>query len=141
MPARRPSSRADGGCAVNSPFLPWGSVPLVRCDPWSEMTTFDVGDKVVYPQLKRAASSMFDVARIAMFHVLPTSDPAGALSAPVTELATFTARTARSKPVIEVLVDLEFLHSADPAVDVARVDASAASKISKIQTSRITFLL
>ena len=75
-----------------------------------------INDKVVYPQLKRAASSMFDVARIAMFHVLPTSDPAGALSAPVTELATFTARTARSKPVIEVLVD-----------DLARAIGSAPS--------------
>ena len=39
-----------------------------------------------------------------MYHVLTTSDPTAALSAPVSELATFTLHAEASKPALEVLV-------------------------------------
>ncbi|EJF62632.1 hypothetical protein BD309DRAFT_859313 [Dichomitus squalens] len=62
-------------------------------------------DTEKYPKLSEDINSILDVSGIRMFHVAFTSEPYGALEAPVTEVATFTLHEGQSKDALEGLVD------------------------------------
>ena len=64
-----------------------------------------MNDKEVYPKLNKEIQSVFDLSGIKMFHVATQSDPTAALTAPVTELVTFTLQEGKSKATLQALVE------------------------------------
>ena len=63
-----------------------------------------INDKEAYPKLGKAISAIFDVPKLKVVHILTTSDPSPALSAPVTELVMITLHEGASKSELESLV-------------------------------------